>query len=326
MNVLVIGLGSMGKRRIRILLRILSGGSVFGVDTNEERCAQTEALYKIECFNTLDEALARNNYEAAFVCSPPLSHFPVSKRVLEMGIHVFSEINLVSDGYDELAELANRNEAVYFLSSTPMYRGEMEVIRAVVKHESTYNYHVGQYLPDWHPWESYDSFFVGDKRTNGCREIFAIELPWMIEAFGEITDVQVSRRHTTDLAIQYDDTYIVILKHERGNTGVFCVDVCCRKPVRHMEIYNQNLYIVWDGTPDSLYRYDVDKREMKKIEMSGVMESDCRYAPFVNEDAYFKEVSAFFSCIEEQSFPVYTLEKDKKTLGIIDRIEGLANE
>ena len=328
MNVLVIGLGSMGKRRIRILLGILNGGRICGVDTSRERCTQTADLYNIACFDTLDAALARNNYEAAFVCTPPLTHFSVSKRVLELGIHVFSEINLISDGYDELAELARRQKAVYFLSSTPMYRAEMEMISGIMRHESavTYNYHVGQYLADWHPWESYASFFAGDKRTNGCREIFAIELPWMIQAFGEITDMQVSRRRSTNLAIQYDDTYIVILTHERGNTGVFCADVCCRKPVRHLELYNQNLYVVWDGTPGSLYRYDIEANDMKNIELSEKHEQDPRYAPFVNAQAYVKEVLAFLACIDGQDVPVYTLEEDKKTLGTIDRIEGLANE
>lgn len=324
-NVLVIGLGSMGKRRIRILRGILNGGHIFGVDTSRERCAQAEDLYNVMCFNTLDEALKCNTYEAAFVCTPPLTHFSVSRRVLEMGIHVFSEINLIRDGYDELAELANRQKVVYFLSSTPMYRAEMELIHAVTRHESsiTYNYHVGQYLPDWHPWESYAGFFAGDKRTNGCREIFAIELPWMMQAFGEIIDVQVSRKHSTDLTIQYDDTYIVILTHARGNTGVFCVDVCCRKPVRHLELYNQNLYITWDGTPDSLYSFDIETNIMRNIEISERVEPDPCYAPFVNEDAYFKEVLAFLACIDGQDVPMYTLEKDKKTLEMIDRIEGL---
>lgn len=324
MNILVIGLGSMGKRRIRILRRILDGGNLFGVDTSGKRCHQAEELYKIICYDTLDEALAHYHYEAAFVCTPPLTHASVSRRLLDMGIHVFSEINLVSGGYDELAALADVNKAVYFLSSTPMYRGEMEMIHAVTRqeHSLTYNYHVGQYLPDWHPWESYSSFFAGDERTGGCREIFAIELPWMIRVFGEITDVQVSHKRSTDLAIQYDDTYIVILTHERGNTGVFCVDVCCRKPVRHLELYNQNLYIVWDGTPDSLYQYDMVTEEMRHIEISEFSEQDARYAPFVNERAYFKEVLAFFASVEGVDAPLYTLEKDRKTLELIDRIEG----
>ena len=42
-----------------------------------------------------------------------------------------------------------------------------------------YIYHIGQYLPDWHPWENYKNFFVGDKRTGGVREIFGIDLPWL---------------------------------------------------------------------------------------------------------------------------------------------------
>ncbi|MDE6927475.1 MAG: hypothetical protein K2P06_01985, partial [Muribaculaceae bacterium] len=66
-----------------------------------------------------------------------------------------------------------------------------------------YIYHVGQYLPEWHPWENYQDFFVGDKRTNGCREIMAIEFPWLIETFGEIREVSVLHDKMSHLNIDY---------------------------------------------------------------------------------------------------------------------------
>jgi len=319
----VVGLGSMGKRRIRMLLRIMKGDSIFGIDTDGERRQQTEILYKIHCFDSLEIALLQNRYDAAFVCTSPLAHLSISRRLLKASINVFSEINLIDEGYDELSELAGRYHVLYFLSSTPMYRGEMQIISSITKRECslTYNYHVGQFLPDWHPWETYNSFFVGDKRTNGCREIFAIELPWMVGAFGEIVDMQVLSKRSTDLNIDYNDTYIVTLTHESGNAGVFCVDVCCRKAVRHLEIYNQNLYITWEGEADSLQSYDLGTREMKKLKTAEADEHDVDYAQFINEYAYFKEVSAFFNCIKGEATPMHTLEHDKIILGIIDQIE-----
>jgi len=322
-RVLVIGLGSMGKRRIRMLLRIMKRDCIFGIDTDRERRKQAEVLYKIHCLDSLDVALLHNQYDAAFVCTSPLAHSSISRRLLKAGINVFSEINLIDDGYDELSELAGRYNVLYFLSSTPMYRTEMQIISSITKREFslTYNYHVGQYLPDWHTWETYSNFFVGDKRTNGCREIFAIELPWMTDAFGKIIDLQVLSKRSTDLNIDYNDTYIVTLIHERGNAGVFCVDVCSRKAVRHLEIYNQNLYITWEGEKDSLQSYDLEAREMKKLTIAEADEHHADYAQFINEYAYFKEVLAFFSCIKGQATPMHTLERDKIILGIIDQIE-----
>ncbi len=60
----------------------------------------------------------------------------------------------------------------------------------------SYTYHVGQYLPDWHPWEDIKDFFVNDKRTNGNREILVRELPWLTETFGEVIDFKVEMNKT----------------------------------------------------------------------------------------------------------------------------------
>lgn len=73
-----------------------------------------------------------------------------------------------------------------------MYDAQIVAIEDKIKETNdslTYIYHVGQYLPDWHPWESYKDFFIGKKETNGCREIYAIQLPWILDAFGLVKNV-----------------------------------------------------------------------------------------------------------------------------------------
>ena len=94
-----------------------------------------------------------------------------------------------------------------FLSSTFFYREEIRYIRSKISNDKkwNYSYHIGQYLPDWHPWESYKDFFLGDKRTNGCREIMAIELPWLTGTFGEVDRVNVLSDKLTGLNIDYKD-------------------------------------------------------------------------------------------------------------------------
>ena len=41
---------------------------------------------------------------------------------------------------------------------------------------SGFVYHSGQYLPDWHPWESYKDFYVSNPATGARREIVPFEL------------------------------------------------------------------------------------------------------------------------------------------------------
>ena len=67
MNVLIVGLGSMGKRRARLTARLRKDAKLFGVDKAESRRAEAKAL-GIEAFASLDEALAAAKPDAALVC------------------------------------------------------------------------------------------------------------------------------------------------------------------------------------------------------------------------------------------------------------------
>ena len=127
-----------------------------------------------------------------------------------------------------------------------------------------YTYHIGQYLPDWHPWENYKDFFVVDKRTNGCREIFAIELPWLTEVFGNVKDIIVRKSKISSLNIDYDDNYMVILEHESGHKGMLAVDIVSRKAVRNLEVFGESLYLSWDGSAEGL-KWWILRSEKKRI-------------------------------------------------------------
>lgn len=315
----------MGKRRIR-LLKEISNISIYGIDSNQDRVRQVEKLFGIHCFNSLSEAINTVCLDCAFVCTSPLSHADIINECLENKLNVFTEINLVNDRYEENIRLAEKNGCVLFLSSTLLYGEETQTIINKVKDKATklnYIYHVGQYLSDWHPWESYNNYFIGDKRTNGCREIMAIDMPWLITAFGNIKKVQRLKSKNTNLNVDYDDNYLMMIEHETGAKGVFAVDVISRKATRYFEVYGENLHLRWNGTLDSLYEYDIINKKEILLPSSETAEHIEGYADFVLENPYRKEIKAFLSQVEDRTVrPDWNFEKDGKLLEIIDVIES----
>ena len=177
MNIVVIGLGSMGKRRIRLIKELYPEYSIVGIDGRKDRRDNAAEQFYINTFMSIEEL--NTTIDCAFICTSPLSHASIIKECLQRKWHVFTELNLIDAGYTENMQLAKENGCTLFLSSTFFYREEIKYIRSKITPEKKWNYiyHIGQYLPDWHPWENYNEFFIGDKRTNGCREIMAIELP-----------------------------------------------------------------------------------------------------------------------------------------------------
>lgn len=323
MKVIVIGLGSMGRRRIRLIRQYDETIEICGVDTSGERRKQAEREYGIQTTDSLED-VEDNLYDCAFVSTSPLSHSSLIQLCLQKNMHVFTEINLVADGYDVNMKLAAEKERILFLSSTFLYREEINYIDRAV-HESTcpvsYLYHIGQYLPDWHPWENYRDYFVGDRRTNGCREIFAIELPWVLHTFGDVEAVHTVKGRNTGLSIDYPDNYLVTLEHKNGTRGVMVVDVVSRKAVRNLEIFSEDLYLAWGGTPETLRYYDHERKEEIPVNLYETIERKEGYGDFIVENSYFHEVEAFFAQIREKKAPVYDFEKDKRTLALIDEIE-----
>jgi predicted dehydrogenase len=337
MNIAVIGLGSMGKRRIRLLQEYIkreelnkNEWQIYGMDTRIDRREETEFKYGIKTFDDISDML--DFCELAVICTSPLSHSLIIHECLRAGLDVFSEINLVDDGYDESIRLAKEQSCVLFLSSTFLYRNENKFIIKKAQLEEkplNYTYHVGQYLPDWHPWETISDYFISYKRTNGCRELMAIEFPWLIAAFGPVSSVIVRKSKNTGLPIDYCDNYMILLEHYNNNLvnkGMLTIDVMSRKPVRKFEMFNENTYITWEGKADTLFMYDNQKRIDRCVMLYDEVEHLDGYNDMIIENAYYNEIKTFMDCVRQRDLTCggnYSFSNDKNVLELIDKIEDL---
>lgn len=322
----MVGLGSMGKRRIRLILQMKKEIEVIGVDLNKDRRAEAQSIFFIRTTDSLEKIL--DSVQAVIISTSPLSHNKIIRQCLEADVDVFTELNLVSDGYAQNMALARKNHKVLFLSSTFLYRNEISFIKEKVAQQTqylNYVYHVGQYLPSWHTWENIKDFFVSDVRTNACRELFAIELPWIIETFGKIANVTVTKNKITRLEIDYPDNYMVMVEHETGHKGLLAVDVVSKKAVRNLEIFGEDMYICWDGTPTGLQCYDEAMQVLKNVVLYDEIDHQAGYSDNIIENAYFKEIITFFEMTENRTGQspqaIYGFEQDMETLKWIDRIE-----
>jgi predicted dehydrogenase len=161
MRALVIGLGSMGRKRTQILLE--QGIQVFGVDPRADRRQYAEQHFQIESFDTFEKGLEMSP-DLLIVCNKPNEHLPYVKYGLEHGIHSFSEENCVSDfaEIDEIIALSgNPNRPVAATSCSFRYHPCVQLIKRAIDEERVgprgkgfITYHCGSYLPDWHSSES----------------------------------------------------------------------------------------------------------------------------------------------------------------------------
>lgn len=123
-NILVVGYGSMGRRRIRLVSELIPEAKFTCLDSNAGRQAQAVKDGYQTVFS-LEEGI-RISPDAAFVCTSPGHHAEIILQLLNAGIHVFTELNLTADKYDEIGQAAKEHNAVVFMSSTLIYKRQME--------------------------------------------------------------------------------------------------------------------------------------------------------------------------------------------------------
>ncbi len=138
-NLLLVGFGSMGRRRARLLAEIDPNISITVLDSSEERRQQAAEMGFTLC-DSLDDAVNSKIFDAGIICSAPLSHPSITKKLLQGGISVFSELNLTAEGYPEMLELAGATGAVWFNSNTMLYRNRACLANRCIWRRKGYNH------------------------------------------------------------------------------------------------------------------------------------------------------------------------------------------
>jgi predicted dehydrogenase len=327
MKFLIVGLGSMGKRRIRNL-QYLKAGEICGFDPREDRRTEAEEKYSIKTFANFDEAFAVFQPSALIVSTPPDLHVKYAKTAVANDRHYFSEASVVNDEMDELIELSRSHPLVVAAPScTLRYHPSVQIIKRIVDSEEfgkplLLTYQSGQWLPDWHPWEDYRSFYVAKRATGACREIVPFELSWLTWILGPIDRVTSMRGKLSSLDADIDDAYQVLLGFRSGALGHLLVDVISRSPVRSFRLCSEQATIEWDATFTKqvrLFRAATKEWEIipepERIEEPGYVYS---------ENPYIEEMKDFVAACEGQKPWAYTLEDDRTTLDLLSRIEQSA--
>jgi len=192
MRILVVGLGSMGRRRLRNLTH-LGGHDLAGLELLDARREEVGREAGIPVFGSLEEAFGWEP-DALVISTPPDQHAPYALAAAERGLHFFTEASVVTTGMEEVIEAARGKDIVTAPSCTMRFHPACAKLRALIAGGAigkplTFTHHVGQWLPDWHPWEDYRTFYVAKRETGAAREIVPFELNWLTQLFGPVTEL-----------------------------------------------------------------------------------------------------------------------------------------
>ncbi|MBC7428145.1 MAG: Gfo/Idh/MocA family oxidoreductase [Bacteriovorax sp.] len=299
---LVVGLGSMGKRRIRCL-QTLGYKNISGFDPREDRKEEAKKTYNIDLVSDVSAYVAEHKPHL-IISVPPHLHNIYMKMAVDNGCHFFVEASVLDDDFAEIISEVQNKKLVAAPSCTLFFHPAIQLIKKIVEGTelgklSNWLYHSGQYLPDWHPYEKVADYYVSRKDTSGGREIVPFELSWLCRVF----DFPESIASTFGKTIVFeggdnvDDTYNLLMKYRKGFFGVLTVDVVSRYATRRMTINGQDGQLRWDWEHDYVELYTAKTGKWEKVSFEKGA-AHAGYNPNIAEDMYVNEIKSFMSAVE----------------------------
>lgn len=296
---LVVGGGSMGKRRVRCLQAIgVDPEDIHLVDTRADRRLEVSDNLGIRCYDSLDSGIGWGP-DAVIVSVPGACHIEVCLAAARSGAHVFCEVPLAVEleGLDELAATARDAGLLVAPGCQAAFHPVMHKAREWVRAPSfgrTLIYHeqFGQYLPDWHPYEDYRGFYAADLSMGGGNlDVLAQEMVIAQWLTGDaLREVSCRSANLSSLELKAPDLWQVFGTSHNGAAYTLQFDVIQRAPYCARRIVSEY------GTVEM-----VDGGVRRYLARDGAWESFDAPDGYAYENCYIDEIRHFDACVKREA-------------------------
>lgn len=318
----IAGLGSMGKRRIRNL-GVHGETNIIAFDPSAEKRKEAEEKYGIK---TVDDSkkISAADFDVLIISSSPDTHGDYIRYALQNKKHFFVEHPTSDDGYKDILENKD-SDIVKAPSCTFRFYRPIKMIKKILDEGKigkilAFQYHMGQYLPDWHPWEDYRQVYFSKKETGACREMLPFELIWLNWLMGsEVKDVVGRITKISDLDMDADDVLLANLEYENGILGSVLIDVISRKPVRTLRVLGSDGVLDWERFDHTIKIYD---SKSKTTEVIPVPKGNPEKGYVNEEEMYNDEIGAFLEAVYGRAEYPFSFEENLKRLKVLFSLEG----
>jgi predicted dehydrogenase len=312
MKFLIAGLGSIGRRHFRNL-RALGETDILLYRTHKGTLPDDE-LAGVPVETDLDAALAHKP-DAVIVSNPTALHLDVAIAAAEAGCHLFLEkpISHSMERVDQLRDAVARTGArvlvgFQFRFHPGLRRVKDLLARGEIGTPVSVRAHWGEYLPNWHPWEDYQTTYAARPDLGGGVVLTLCHpLDYLRMLLGE-AEVAWSLMSNQGLGLPVEDTAEIGLRFANGAVGSVHLDYVQRPPSHWLEIVGTEGTIRWDNA-DGVARFFKAS--------TNVWEMYPNPAGFERNTMFVDQMKHFILVTRGEQEPVCTLEDGIKALELV---------
>ena len=268
-RLLVVGLGSMGRRRLRDARALGCEVAVCRRGPGDRDSGNGDAPDGIPVFAGLDAAAGWSPTHVV-ICTPTSAHADALRWAVEHGCHALVEKPLADGETPGLAELLEQARAAGLcvaVGCNLRFHPAVEAIRSAVVcgrlgRLLSVRAEVGQYLPDWHPGEDYRNGYAARREMGGgalLTLVHELDLVWWIA--GPIASLTGVQQHVSDLELDVDDLAELVCRHASGVVSSVHMDFLDRSYNRRSRWVGSDATAEWIWGGPALLHLPGDRRE-----------------------------------------------------------------
>ncbi len=310
---LIVGCGSIGKRHIRNLLN-LGVKELIAFDVRAERRRDVTTELGVETVERLESGLEREP-DALIVAAPTSLHVPIALKGAFRRYHLFIEKPLSNcwESVERLLDVVRRNDLVTLVGCNMRFHPGLMTVKNLLLEQSVgrvlaARVEVGQYLPDWHPWEDYRQSYSACNRFGGGVILDAIhEIDYIHWLLGDVAAATCLAGKLSQLEIETEDVAALLLRFQNGAVGEVHLDYVQRAYSRTCHVIGEEGTIHWDYTAGQVRWYSAHTRQWRLFSNPPEWEPN---------QMYIDEMRHFLKCLARKEMPIADVFEAARVLQI----------
>ena len=316
-RVLIVGLGSIGKRHLRLIRELLPKADIRVLRHRE---CDDVPQYADGCFSTMEQAMAFAP-QIALIAGPAPFHITMAQPLARAGVHLLVEKPLAAslDGVVQLLETCRAHHTVLLTGYNLRFLPSLQRFRTLLAERAigrvlSVRCEIGQYLPTWRPDTDYRQG-VSARRELGGGVLLELshEIDYLCWIFGDVVWIKATLCRQSDLEIDVEDTAHLTLgfspaEDGRQIVGSVTMDCIRRDATRLCTVIGETGSVRWNGLTGAVEHFASGATEWREV---------FRHQ-HERDESYLAEWRHFMNCVDEQESPLVTGDDGLRVVKIIE--------
>jgi predicted dehydrogenase len=327
MNILIIGLGSVGQRHLRNIKKIIPNSRIFAFrrkfssptlsNNNNVQKISLQKKFNINYLKSLKN-LKKYKIDSAIICSPSSFHIKEAIILLKQKISVFIEKPLGTNlkNINVLKKIADNTNQTSMVGFQLKFCPIINYLKKIISQEkfgkiNFVSIHHGEHIKNFHKYENYKNLYASKKKLGGgvvLTQIHEIDyMLFILEGF-EIKRIVSDTQKVSNLDIDVEDISSSVLRFENKKKE----KIICNLHINYLEIpRKRKIEILFEKAKVVA---DLVKQEI--IIFKGEKSQISKKFKYARNELFIKEIQYFLKSVRNK-------KKVNKIYGIDDAIKSL---